>query len=217
MYPLKYVYVTTPYGKPGDWQAGRHTGTDFRAPVGTSLYATWGGTVEHVGWGGYGSAYGYHVIVSCLTRFGQRRKVLYAHMTSSPLRSGERISPGQYIGKSGSTGRTFGPHLHYEERVSPFGYYNYAPPVFLSYNPIRLVTVRLSKVQPGMRNRYVKRVQRRLNRRLGGRDLPVTGYFGPMTRKKYADWQRKLGYEGKDANGVPGRTSLQKMGFRVVR
>ena len=215
MYPLKYVYVTTPYGRPGDWQAGKHTGTDFRAPVGTALYATWGGTVEHVGWGGYGSAYGYHVIVSCITRFGQRRKVLYAHMTSSPLYRGQSISPGEYIGRSGSTGRTFGPHLHYEERVSPYTYYSYAPPVFLSYNPIQLVTVSISKVQPGKKNRHVRRVQRRLNRRLRA-NIPKTGFFGPLTQKAYANWQRRLGYTGTDADGVPGHHSLQRLGFRVV-
>lgn len=218
VYPVKSVYVTAPFGRPGSWAAGYHTGTDFRAQVGTALYAAKGGKVIHAGWGGYGSAYGHHVIIESWHR-GRRIRHLYAHMTSDGVYPGQKVSTGQFIGRSGNTGNTTGPHLHYEERVSPFGYYNHRKPVLLGYKPLlarRKPTVSIAKVQPGKRNRHVKRVQRRLNRRLGGRDLPVTGYFGRLTRGKYRDWQEKLGYRGRGADGRPGRKSLEKLGFRVV-
>jgi murein DD-endopeptidase MepM/ murein hydrolase activator NlpD len=216
MYPVKYVYVTMPFGQRGSWAAGYHTGVDFRASVGTALYATRGGTVIHKGWGGKGSAYGYHVVLRCRTRLGQTRHVLYAHMSSSPVYVGQKVKMGDYIGRSGDTGRTFGAHLHYEERKSPFGYYNHVTPVFLSYKPIISPTVYLSKLKPGKKNRSVRIVQRRLNRRKGiGPDIPVTSYFGKMTRTKYRRWQEKLGASGAQADGIPGRFSLEKLGLRV--
>lgn len=216
MYPVKDVYVTMPFGRGGDlWAAGYHTGVDFRAAVGTSLYATRGGTVVHTGWGGYGSAYGLHVIVRCRTRLGQSRRVLYAHMSTVAVREGESIKMGDFIGRSGATGHTFGPHLHYEERVSPYGYYNHRAPVFLSYRFQIKPVVYLHKVKPGKRNRSIRRVQRRLNRRLGGTNIPTTGFYGPQTKAKYKRWQEKIGYSGRDADGVAGRRSLEKLGFRV--
>lgn len=215
MYPLNYVYVTVPFGVSGSWAAGKHTGTDFRAAVGTNVYATRGGRVTHVGWGGYGEAYGFHVIIAAKTITGQERRVLYAHLSSSPLDAGEYVDMGDYIGESGETGRTFGAHLHYEERVSPFGYYNYASPVFLKYPKLFKVTVRLSRVKPGKKNRHIRRVQRRLNKRLRGPDLTLSGYYGLKTRQAYKRWQEKLGYSGSDADGVAGRKSLEKLGFNV--
>lgn len=217
MYPTTQVYVTVPYGYPGNlWAAGYHTGTDFRASVGTPLHCAKGGVVEHVGWGGFGSAYGYHVIIR-VPYYLSSRKVLYAHMTSSPLRPGQRVDTGDYIGRSGATGHVYGAHLHYEERISPYGYWNHRAPVFLKYNPLlKKPVVSLRKVKPGKRNRHVKRVQRHLNRRLGGNNLPITGYYGSMTRKMYREWQEKLGYRGKDADGIAGKNSLRKLGFRVI-
>lgn len=85
----------------------------------------------------------------------------------------------------------------------------------LNHGP-SVTTVRLSRLQPGKRNRDVRRVKRRLDRRgfFRGTD---NNYFGKGLRKAYARWQEHLGYEGDDANGIPGRTSLEKLGFRVVR
>lgn len=215
MYPVKDVRISAEFGVPGSWAAGKHTGTDFAIPVGTPVHATKGGRVVFSGWGGYGSAYGLHVIVSVRTRTGRERRVLYAHLSSSAVRQGERIKFGDLIGKSGNTGRSTGPHLHYEERVAPFGYFNYAKPVFLKYKPVVRPRVRLSNLRPGKKNRDVRKVKKALNRRFRKNPLPTNKYFGAGLRDRYKQWQERLGYEGRDANGIPGKFSLEKLGFRV--
>lgn len=217
MYPTGEVYVTAPFGVRGSWAAGYHTGTDFRAAVGTPIYATKGGRVVYAGYGGSkGVAYGNLVVIQS-SYWTSKREHMYCHLSSFSVRSGQTVRTGQIIGRSGVTGNVTGPHLHYEERAYPYGYWDHKSPVFLAHKPIanRIRTVSLRKVKPGKRNRHVRRVQKRLNKRLAGGNLPVTGYFGEMTRKKYSDWQRKLGYEGKAANGIPGRNSLERLGFRV--
>lgn len=214
-YPTKEVYVTCAYGVPGKWAAGKHTGTDYRAAVGTNLFATRGGVVEQVGWGSLGSAYGFYVLIRCVTEGGQTRKALYAHMSSSPLRVGQTVGMGDFIGRSGDTGNTSGPHLHYEERTSPYGYYNYAPPVFPFYQKKKpLVAVKLSKLRPGAKKSLSAAIVRRRLRRKGiaikrGRK------FDEDLKKAYAKWQQKLGFDGADANGIPGEYSLEKLGLRA--
>ena len=112
-----------------------HTGTDFRAAVGTNVFSTRRGVVVHAGWGGsYGSAYGNYVVVESWHKF---RKIqhLYAHLSKTYVTKGERVVAGQRLGKSGETGNTRGPHLHYEERTYPFNYWAYKKPVLLSWWP----------------------------------------------------------------------------------
>lgn len=213
--PVKYVYVTAGFGVPGSWAAGKHTGIDYRAAVGTSIYATKRGRVVHTGYGGAGAAYGNHVIIQSWHN-GRRRRHLYAHLSSSAVYTGQKVSAGQFLGRSGATGNVTGPHLHYEERLYPFGYWNFTSPVLQKFRPPVKVTVSLSKLKPGKRNRHVRRVQRRLRRRVN-KSLQITGYFGPATRQAYRKWQHKCGYTGADADGLPGRKSLEKLGFRVVR
>lgn len=213
MYPVKDVYVTTPFGRIGStWAAGKHTGTDFRASVGTPVHATVGGVVEHVGWGGsYGSAYGFHIVIRSLTKYKTNRKHLYAHLSGSQIKQGQRVQMGDVIGRSGDTGNTFGPHLHYEERIYPYGYYNYVSPVFLEYK--HRVSVRLSKLNPGDKSMSVMRVRRRLRKR--GYKIKHGRKMNAEFRKVYSKYQEKLGYKGKAANGIPGQISLRKLGLRV--
>lgn len=76
-------------------------------------------------------------------------------------------------------------------------------------------TVSLSKLQPGKRNEDVLKVKRALAKR-GHDDLVLNNYFGSGLRHEYREWQIRLGYTGADADGLPGKISLQKLGFRVV-
>lgn len=79
-----------------------------------------------------------------------------------------------------------------------------------------VVTVSLEKLQPGKRNSDVLAVKRRLRRRGYYTADNLSNYFGSGLQNAYARYQESLGYSGSDASGIPGRTSLQKLGFRVV-
>ena len=90
-----------------------HRGVDFAAPRGTPIYAAGDGTVEVVGRKG---AYGKYVRI----RHNSTYKTAYAHMSryAKGIRKGKRVKQGQVIGYVGSTGRSTGPHLHYEILVN---------------------------------------------------------------------------------------------------
>lgn len=123
MRPVARLYgVSQPYGVPGDYAAGFHTGTDFACPVGTRVRSPWWGTVTTVG---TDDDYGNYVIV---TGLGGRRAWLLAHLSSITVHRGQRVRRGQRVGLSGNTGNTTGPHLHAEERHPPFGYRDSQPP-----------------------------------------------------------------------------------------
>lgn len=76
-------------------------------------------------------------------------------------------------------------------------------------------TVKLSRLKYGKRNADVLLVKNRL-RKKGLYDGPGGKFFGKSTRRAYAAWQAKLGYTGSDADGIPGKASLRKLGFHVV-
>ncbi|MFF5635872.1 transglycosylase family protein [Streptomyces sp. NPDC012825] len=105
--------IGTRYGKPGSsWSSGYHTGVDFPVPTGTSVKAVAGGRVVSAGWAG---AYGYQIVL----RHDDGRYSQYAHLSALTVREGQRVGAGQRIGRSGSTGNSSGPHLHFEIRTGP--------------------------------------------------------------------------------------------------
>ncbi|MBC6491621.1 M23 family metallopeptidase [Flavihumibacter stibioxidans] len=101
-----------------------HAGLDFAAPQGTPIYATANGTVKLAG--NTGNGYGNHVIIN----HGYGYESLYGHMFKIKARSGQRLKRGEIIGYVGSTGKSTGPHLHYEvhkngKRLDPvYFFYN---------------------------------------------------------------------------------------------
>ncbi|CAF1200388.1 unnamed protein product [Didymodactylos carnosus] len=119
--PVPGKTVTTPFGKKGSWAAGYHTGDDYACPTGTRVVAAASGTVKDVNWG---AAYGIHVVIES----SDKVRHLYGHLSKKSVKPGQQIKAGQEIGKSGNTGRSTGPHLHYEERVSPYAYANHRKP-----------------------------------------------------------------------------------------
>ena len=88
-----------------------HAGIDLAAPTGTAIVATSPGAVVAAGWcGGYGQ---------CVTiDHGGGVMTLYGHLSRIDVAPGQQIARGQSIGLVGSTGRSTGPHLHYEVRVN---------------------------------------------------------------------------------------------------
>ncbi|MQY10480.1 hypothetical protein SRB5_05880 [Streptomyces sp. RB5] len=111
--PLSGAHTGTGYGVSGSsWASGHHTGVDFPVGVGTGVRAVSGGTVVSAGWGG---SYGYQVVI----RHGDGHYSQYAHLSALTVRGGQHVNAGQRIGRSGSTGNTTGPHLHFEIRTGP--------------------------------------------------------------------------------------------------
>ena len=98
--------VSAPFGATGSWSR-YHTGQDFSASTGTSVYAVVSGTVVS---GNAGSWAGNYVAI----RAADGSSTLYAHLNSTTVKVGDQVSAGQKIGEVGSTGRSFGSHLHFE-------------------------------------------------------------------------------------------------------
>ena len=88
-----------------------HKGVDFAAPIGTPIFAAGDGIIEYSGWNG---AYGKYIRIKHNGTF----KTAYAHLSKIYKKKGTRIKQGEIIGTLGSTGRSTGPHLHYEILVS---------------------------------------------------------------------------------------------------
>ncbi|MFF2520841.1 transglycosylase family protein [Streptomyces liangshanensis] len=102
----------TPYHKAGAWASGYHTGVDFPVPTGTSVKAVAAGHVVSAGWAG---SYGYEVVI----RHADGKYSQYAHLSALTVRAGQQVGGGQRIARSGSTGNSTGPHLHFEMRTGP--------------------------------------------------------------------------------------------------
>ncbi|RVB76578.1 MULTISPECIES: M23 family metallopeptidase [unclassified Mesorhizobium] len=104
--------VTSPFGVRTDpllGTAALHSGMDFRAPTGMPAKVTAPGVVVKAGWNG---GYGRMVEVD----HGQGFATRYGHLSKINVTVGERLNAGDVIGKTGSSGRSTGPHLHYEIR-----------------------------------------------------------------------------------------------------
>ncbi len=111
--PVEGVRLTSGYGMrnhPILRQRRRHNGVDLAAPRGTPVYATADGRVDQAEW--YGS-YGNYVRIE----HGGDLHTRYAHLSSYTVVPGDVVRKGDLIGYIGSTGRSTGPHLHYEVRI----------------------------------------------------------------------------------------------------
>ncbi|MDH6566252.1 murein DD-endopeptidase MepM/ murein hydrolase activator NlpD [Streptomyces sp. SAI-117] len=122
----------TPYRKAGSaWSKGYHTGVDFAVPTGTSVKAVAAGKVVTSGWGG---SFGYQVVI----RHADGRYTQYAHLSAISVKSGQSVGAGQRIGRSGSTGNSTGPHLHFEVRTGPGFGSDIDPVAYLRAGGIRM-------------------------------------------------------------------------------
>ncbi len=103
-----------------------HAGLDFAAPQGTPIYATADGVVETSG--NTGNGYGNHVVIN----HGYNYETLYGHMVRVKARAGQKVRRGEVIGWVGSTGKSTGPHLHYEVHKNG----NAIDPIYFFYNDL---------------------------------------------------------------------------------
>jgi murein DD-endopeptidase MepM/ murein hydrolase activator NlpD len=107
------IELTSGFGVRADPFLGRpgiHTGLDFRAQTGDPVRATANGKVVSSGWSG---GYGRMVEID----HGNGLSTRYGHLSEINVRVGDYVKIGQVIGEVGSTGRSTGPHLHYETRI----------------------------------------------------------------------------------------------------
>ncbi len=114
--PINGARLSSPFGMrkhPIDGFNKMHRGTDFAAPEGTPIMASGNGVIKKAGWCGGG---GNCVVI----RHNSTYQTVYAHMSkfAKGIRSGVRVKQGQTIGYVGSTGKSTGPHLHYEVIVN---------------------------------------------------------------------------------------------------
>ena len=112
--PVTYSRMTSTFGLRrhpllGGWRV--HSGVDLAAPTGTPVYAEAAATVSRGGWrGGYGLSLSLDHPGGIETRYG--------HLSRLNVSAGQQVKQGDLIGYVGSTGRSTGPHLHYEVRVN---------------------------------------------------------------------------------------------------
>lgn len=107
--------ITFKFGEKPQWYLnygyGPHNGTDFGLPDGTPVLACDGAIVERVGFDGAG----WGVFVRLRHKWGLSH---YAHLSEPQVSVGQEVKKGQQIGKSGSTGTSTGPHLHFGIRIN---------------------------------------------------------------------------------------------------
>ncbi len=114
--PINGARLSSPFGMrkhPIDGYNKMHRGTDFAAPMGTPIMASGDGVVKKAGWCGGGG--------NCVKiKHNSTYQTIYAHMSkfARGIKPGVRVKQGQTIGYVGSTGKSTGPHLHYEVIVN---------------------------------------------------------------------------------------------------
>ena len=114
--PINGARLSSPFGMrkhPIDGYNKMHKGTDFAAPMGTPIMASGDGVVKKAGWCGGGG--------NCVKiKHNSTYQTVYAHMSkfARGIKAGVRVKQGQTIGYVGSTGKSTGPHLHYEVIVN---------------------------------------------------------------------------------------------------
>lgn len=106
--PVQGARISSAFGDSRDGGHREHAGIDFAAGEGTPVRAAFSGTVTRVSSSARG--YGNQVMVRGDDGFVHR----YAHLSSSEVKVGQKVSTGEHIGKVGSTGTSTGPHLHFE-------------------------------------------------------------------------------------------------------
>tara|TARA_B100001057_G_C22791760_1_gene927887 strand:+ start:250 stop:1536 length:1287 start_codon:yes stop_codon:yes gene_type:complete len=114
--PINGARLSSPFGMrkhPIDGFNKMHKGTDFAAPLGTPIMASGSGVIKKAGWCGGG---GNCVVI----KHNSTYQTIYAHMSkfAKGIRGGARVKQGQTIGYVGSTGKSTGPHLHYEVLIN---------------------------------------------------------------------------------------------------
>lgn len=106
--------ISSPFGTRVDPITGEirtHEGVDIAGDIGMQVVASRSGTVTHAGWA---RGFGKLVIID----HGEGLQTYYGHLSDFSVRYGQKVDKGQEVGKMGSTGRSTGPHLHFQVNVN---------------------------------------------------------------------------------------------------
>lgn len=161
-YPLSYtVRVSSGYGPrepvmtPEGWSSTYHNGIDLPAPVGTPVLAAESGTITYASWGnGFGNVVYIEHLDGVVT--------IYAHLSQINVTVGQKVIRGQMVGKVGSTGKSSGPHLHFEVRpkgvdpVDPTPYLSEPNTYANDYANIKFLFVKNSVEVSNLQTTHVK-------------------------------------------------------------
>ncbi|WP_031487408.1 M23 family metallopeptidase [Streptomyces bicolor] len=134
--PVKKYTKSASFAQAGGMWQSTHSGQDFAVPSGTQVVATHGGTVVKAGGNGAGDgpAYGNAIVI----KHGNGTYSQYAHLSRVDVKIGQVVKTGQNIARSGNTGNSSGPHLHFEIRKTA----NYGsavdPVAFLRANGLKI-------------------------------------------------------------------------------
>jgi murein DD-endopeptidase MepM/ murein hydrolase activator NlpD len=110
--PIAGKTPTTKYKQLGRWWSkGYHTGVDYAVPEGTPVLAVADGEITNANWG---RSYGVQLVQKLDGGY-----FIYAHLSKTLVKPGDKVVAGQEIAKSGNTGNSTGPHLHAELRSGP--------------------------------------------------------------------------------------------------
>ncbi|MFI2352841.1 M23 family metallopeptidase [Streptomyces sp. NPDC019443] len=115
--PVTGYTLTASFNQGGNMWSHKHSGQDFAVPVGTPVKAAYNGVVVKAGpnGGGDGPAYGNAIVIKHTNgKYSQ-----YAHLSKVNVTVGKSVKAGQTIARSGNTGNSSGPHLHFEIRTTP--------------------------------------------------------------------------------------------------
>ncbi|WOT36445.1 M23 family metallopeptidase [Streptomyces coeruleorubidus] len=114
--PVKKYKLSASFAQNGGMWQSTHSGQDFAVPSGTQVVAAHGGTVVKAGGNGAGDgpAYGNAVVI----KHGNGTYSQYAHLSKVKVSIGQVVKTGQEIARSGNTGNSSGPHLHFEIRTT---------------------------------------------------------------------------------------------------
>lgn len=181
------IAIGTAFGVSGPlWSSGKHTGLDFRAPAGTAALAAGPGTVTTIGTTG---AYGLSIRIT----HPDGRVTLYAHLNAILVRLGDKVTGGQQIGRTGTTGNSTGNHMHFEVRV---GGIPVDPAPYVAVGTVITAPARVKApfdtrpmIAYDSQDPSVRTVQSALS------VSPVSGYFGTLTKAAVVKLQK--------ANGLP--------------
>jgi murein DD-endopeptidase MepM/ murein hydrolase activator NlpD len=114
--PVKKYKLSASFAQAGNMWSSTHSGQDFAVSSGTQVVAAHGGTVVKAGGNGAGdgSAYGNAIVI----KHGNGTYSQYAHLSRIDVKVGQVVATGQHIARSGNTGNSSGPHLHFEIRTT---------------------------------------------------------------------------------------------------